>query len=80
MVRYAEVDVLLSGKLCLFLVSVEVKIDILRDRLSNPDCVSRGWVLHGYPTNGEEAQHLEESTFPPNRYFSAMKNLGLYML
>jgi len=42
---------------------------ILSARLSQLDCVSRGWVLHGYPRTREQAETLSKTGFIPNRVF-----------
>lgn len=33
------------------------------------DCVSKGWVLHGYPKNREQAEALDRAGFVPNKVF-----------
>lgn len=43
-------------------------LDIMRERLAQLDCVSRGWVLHGYPRTREQAEALAKDGFVPNRY------------
>ena len=40
---------------------------LLKERLERLDCVSRGWVLHGYPKTREQAESLEANGFSPNR-------------
>ena len=44
-------------------------LGVLKDRLSKLDCVSKGWVLHGFPKTREQAEALESAGFSPNRYF-----------
>jgi len=44
-------------------------IEILKERLSALDAVSRGWILHGYPRNKDQAQLLADAGFQPNRVF-----------
>ncbi|KAK6195868.1 hypothetical protein SNE40_001206 [Patella caerulea] len=44
-------------------------LNILKDRLSQLDCVTRGWVLHGYPVTREQAEQLEKEGLVPNRTF-----------
>ncbi|XP_014668298.1 PREDICTED: adenylate kinase 8-like, partial [Priapulus caudatus] len=51
------------------MVSVEIMTDILHERLMRPDCVTRGWVLYGFPSNREQAQALDQVGCPPNRVF-----------
>ncbi len=38
-------------------------------RLKKPDCVEKGWILDGYPTNKTQAELLNGKGFSPNRYF-----------
>lgn len=42
-------------------------IPLLKERLGQLDCVSRGWVLHGFPRTRAQAESLERSGFSPNR-------------
>ncbi|XP_022523359.2 adenylate kinase 8 [Astyanax mexicanus] len=42
-------------------------LQILTERLSRLDCTTRGWVLHGFPQDLEQAEALQESKFSPNR-------------
>ncbi|KAG9471258.1 hypothetical protein GDO78_015331 [Eleutherodactylus coqui] len=42
---------------------------ILRDRLSRLDCAGRGWVLHGFPRDAEQAALLSDAGYIPNRVF-----------
>ena len=44
-------------------------VGVFNDRLSKLDCVSKGWVLHGFPKTREQAEALESAGFSPNRYF-----------
>ncbi|XP_064649202.1 adenylate kinase 8-like [Lineus longissimus] len=44
-------------------------LSLLKDRLSQLDCVSRGWVIHGYPSTREQAEQLSGAGFIPNRVF-----------
>ncbi|KAM6954520.1 adenylate kinase 8 [Aplochiton taeniatus] len=44
-------------------------IQILTDRLSRVDCTTRGWVLHGFPRDLEQAERLQETNFIPSRVF-----------
>ncbi|XP_064210585.1 adenylate kinase 8 isoform X2 [Anguilla rostrata] len=44
-------------------------LQILTQRLSRLDCTTRGWVLHGFPRNVEQAKKLQESKFIPSRVF-----------
>ncbi|XP_060762711.1 adenylate kinase 8 isoform X1 [Neoarius graeffei] len=44
-------------------------LQILTERLSRLDCTIRGWVLHGFPRDVEQAERLQESNFLPSRVF-----------
>ncbi|KAM3867587.1 adenylate kinase 8 [Diretmus argenteus] len=44
-------------------------LQILTERLSRLDCSTRGWVLHGFPLDLEQARGLQESNHQPNRVF-----------
>ena len=35
-------------------------LPLLRERLGKLDCVSRGWVLHGFPKSREQAEALDQ--------------------
>ncbi|CAB1320262.1 unnamed protein product [Coregonus sp. 'balchen'] len=41
-------------------------LQILTERLSRLDCTTRGWVLHGFPRDLEQAEKLQESNFIPS--------------
>lgn len=42
---------------------------LLRDRLGQQDCLSRGWVLHGFPRDVDQAAVLRQIGFEPNRVY-----------
>lgn len=42
---------------------------LITERLGKLDCVSRGWVLHGFPKSREQAEALDRNGFSPNRVF-----------
>ncbi|XP_035386002.1 adenylate kinase 8 [Electrophorus electricus] len=42
---------------------------ILTERLSRLDCTTRGWVLHGFPRDVDQAAELQEANFSPSRVF-----------
>uniref|UniRef100_A0AAY4EME5 Nucleoside-diphosphate kinase n=1 Tax=Denticeps clupeoides TaxID=299321 RepID=A0AAY4EME5_9TELE len=44
-------------------------LQVLTDRLSKLDCTTRGWVLHSFPRDVEQAQKLRASNFIPSRVF-----------
>uniref|UniRef100_A0A3B5ML44 Uncharacterized protein n=1 Tax=Xiphophorus couchianus TaxID=32473 RepID=A0A3B5ML44_9TELE len=42
---------------------------VLEARLSRVDCSCRGWILHGFPCDMQQAKSLHESQYQPNRVF-----------
>ena len=54
----------------MFAVPDNIVMTILAERLGQLDCVSRGWVLHGYPSTREQAETLSKEGFVPNRYMN----------
>uniref|UniRef100_A0A3P8VG49 Adenylate kinase 8 n=2 Tax=Cynoglossus semilaevis TaxID=244447 RepID=A0A3P8VG49_CYNSE len=44
-------------------------MQILEQRLSQVDCTCRGWILHGFPQDLQQARMLQDSQQPPNRVF-----------
>ncbi|XP_013418058.1 adenylate kinase 8-like [Lingula anatina] len=51
------------------LVPDAILLNILKQRLGQLDCVSRGWVMHGYPKTTEQGEQLVHAGFTPNRVF-----------
>ncbi|XP_010625711.1 adenylate kinase 8 isoform X4 [Fukomys damarensis] len=45
-----------------------VIVKVLKGRLDQPDCVQRGWVLHGFPQDLDQAHMLASLGYSPNRY------------
>lgn len=45
----------------------DMVMSILSKRLSQLDCASRGWVLHGFPLSRDQAELLTKSGHKPNR-------------
>ena len=39
----------------------ELLLDLVKEKLSSPDCVSKGWVLEGYPTTGAQVRGASAS-------------------
>ncbi|CAJ1069559.1 LOW QUALITY PROTEIN: adenylate kinase 8 [Xyrichtys novacula] len=50
-------------------VSDSVVLQVLEERLSRVDCSCRGWILHGFPSDLQQAKNLLESQHQPNRVF-----------
>uniref|UniRef100_A0A3Q1FZG4 Adenylate kinase 8 n=1 Tax=Acanthochromis polyacanthus TaxID=80966 RepID=A0A3Q1FZG4_9TELE len=44
-------------------------LQVLQERLSQMDCSCRGWILHGFPSELQQAKNLQESQYQPNRVF-----------
>lgn len=50
------------------LVPNEVVVDMVKNRLAQPDAVSKGWLLDGYPRSGEQAEAIEEANIRPDLF------------
>ncbi|XP_070532328.1 adenylate kinase 8-like [Ptychodera flava] len=57
---YVERDMMMPDNLIM---------SLLKDRLSQIDCVTRGWVLRGFPRTREQAENLTSAGYEPNRVF-----------
>lgn len=57
---YVEKDMLIPDAIIL---------KILQDRLTQIDCMTRGFVLHGYPRSRSQAAQLDDAGLSPNRAF-----------
>ncbi|XP_003407533.2 adenylate kinase 8 [Loxodonta africana] len=44
-------------------------LKVLTKRLNQQDCIQRGWVIHGYPRDLDQAHLLESLGHKPNRVF-----------
>ncbi|KAM9206916.1 adenylate kinase 8 isoform 2-T2 [Dugong dugon] len=44
-------------------------LKVLTKRLNQQDCIQRGWVMHGYPRDLDQAHLLESLGHKPNRVF-----------
>ncbi|XP_052505397.1 adenylate kinase 8 isoform X3 [Budorcas taxicolor] len=42
---------------------------VLKQRLDQQDCVERGWVLHGFPRDLDQAHMMDSLGYKPNRVF-----------
>jgi len=40
---------------------------VLKQRLDQQDCVERGWVLHGFPRDLDQAHLMDNLGYKPNR-------------
>uniref|UniRef100_A0A1I8HI63 RIIa domain-containing protein n=1 Tax=Macrostomum lignano TaxID=282301 RepID=A0A1I8HI63_9PLAT len=46
-----------------------ILLKLLKERLCQLDCITRGWVLHGYPRTRGQAEQLADAGFQPNRIY-----------
>ena len=67
LVERRSLCVVTNGVLALS-VPDSVVLQVLSQRLSALDCTTRGWVLHGFPREPEQARRLQDSTYKPSRY------------
>ena len=49
------------------LVPDSLVINLVKERLAQPDCQSDGWLLDGFPRTGEQAKALEEAGIRPDK-------------
>jgi len=52
---------------CVCAVPDEIVLKLMLSRLSQLDCVSRGWVLQGFPRTVSQAEILADTGISPNR-------------
>ncbi|KAJ8792420.1 hypothetical protein J1605_019639 [Eschrichtius robustus] len=45
---------------------------VLRQRLDQQDCVERGWVLHGFPRDRDQARLMDGLGYKPNRFTAGL--------
>ncbi|XP_060100634.1 adenylate kinase 8-like [Heteronotia binoei] len=50
-------------------VSDNIVLSVLKERLNRQDCLSCGWVLHGFPRDVDQASLMKHTGFEPNRVF-----------
>uniref|UniRef100_A0A8D2LTK9 Uncharacterized protein n=1 Tax=Varanus komodoensis TaxID=61221 RepID=A0A8D2LTK9_VARKO len=58
-----------SGKSLGFPVSDSIVLRVLKERLAREDCLTHGWVLHGFPLDMDQADILRHTGYEPNRVF-----------
>ncbi|XP_067398001.1 adenylate kinase 8 isoform X2 [Emydura macquarii macquarii] len=46
-----------------------IVLKLLADRLNRLDCMTDGWVLHGFPRDLDQAEQMERAGIIPNRVF-----------
>lgn len=44
-------------------------LQVLKEKLGSLECTTKGWVLHGFPQNREQAEALDAAGFSPNKVF-----------
>ncbi len=49
------------------LVPDSLVISLVKERLAAADCVSRGWLLDGFPRTGEQAKALQQANINPDK-------------
>uniref|UniRef100_A0A3Q3EUN1 Adenylate kinase 8 n=1 Tax=Labrus bergylta TaxID=56723 RepID=A0A3Q3EUN1_9LABR len=54
-------------------------LQVLEERLGRVDCSCRGWILHGFPSDLQQAKSLQESQHQPNRYYTLIHLLLLLL-
>ncbi|TGZ63622.1 hypothetical protein CRM22_006827 [Opisthorchis felineus] len=47
-----------------------IVVETVKARLTQPDCTTRGWILHGYPRSKQQAELLDAEGLTPNRVFA----------
>ncbi|XP_032113587.1 adenylate kinase 8 isoform X4 [Sapajus apella] len=60
---------LLAQKYRLVNVPDSLLVKVLSQRLDQQDCIQRGWVLHGFPRDLDQAHLLNSLGYNPNRVF-----------
>ncbi|CAD5123889.1 DgyrCDS12196 [Dimorphilus gyrociliatus] len=51
------------------LVPDAIVLKLLQERLTQIDCMTRGFVLHGYPRSRSQAAQMDDAGLTPNRVF-----------
>ena len=52
---------------CIYAVPDDLVMNALKARLSQLDCATRGWILHGYPKTPPQAELLIQAGYEPSR-------------
>lgn len=53
---------------CFHLVPDSLLMQLIRERLSQKDCIAKGWVMIGFPRTREQAESLARTpNMSPNR-------------
>ncbi|XP_040081393.1 adenylate kinase 8 isoform X2 [Oryx dammah] len=60
---------LLAQKYGLINVPDNIIMKVLKQRLDQQDCIERGWVLHGFPRDLDQAHTMDSLGYKPNRVF-----------
>ncbi|XP_023484988.2 adenylate kinase 8 isoform X5 [Equus przewalskii] len=60
---------LLAQKYSLVNVPDSLIMKVLSERLNQQDCIQKGWVLHGFPRDLDQALMMDSLGYKPNRVF-----------
>ena len=50
------------------LLASQVVVDMVKNRLAQPDAVESGWLLDGYPRSAEQAEAIEQASIRPDLF------------
>ena len=50
------------------LLLLQVVVDMVKNRLAQPDAVEHGWLLDGYPRSAEQAEAIEQASIRPDLF------------
>jgi Adenylate kinase len=48
--------------------ALQVVVDMVKNRLAQPDAVESGWLLDGYPRSAEQAEAIEQASIRPDLF------------
>ncbi|XP_065428026.1 adenylate kinase 8 isoform X3 [Chrysemys picta bellii] len=60
---------LIAQKYSIVNIPDNIVLKLLADRLNRLDCMTDGWVLHGFPKDLDQAEQMERAGIIPNRIF-----------
>jgi Adenylate kinase len=55
----------------------QVVVDMVKNRLAQPDAVEHGWLLDGYPRSAEQAEAIEQASIRPDLFLLINVRAGL---
>ena len=50
------------------LLASQVVVDMVKNRLAQPDAEESGWLLDGYPRSAEQAEAIEQASIRPDLF------------